>query len=70
MIAVGEKTAQLDELAKKVAEYYEAKTADMADNFSKLIQPFVIAIVGVIVGGIVLAIMLPMTELIGGVDKL
>lgn len=70
MIAVGEKTAQLDELTKKVAEYYEAKTADMADNFSKLIQPFVIAIVGLVVGSIVLAIMLPMTKLIGGVDAL
>lgn len=70
MIAVGEKTAQLDDLSKKVAEYYESKTADMADNFSKLIQPFIIAIVGTMVGGIVLAIMLPMTKLIGGVDGL
>jgi type IV pilus assembly protein PilC len=70
MIAVGEKTAQLDDLTKKIAEYYESKTADMAENFSKLIQPFVIAIVGALVGGIVLAIMLPMTKLIGGIDSL
>lgn len=70
MISVGEKTAQMDDLAKQIAEYYESKTADMADNFSKLIQPFVIAIVGAMVGGIVLAIMLPMTELIGGIDSI
>jgi type IV pilus assembly protein PilC len=70
MISVGEKTAQMDDLTKQIAEYYESKTADMAENFSKLIQPFVIAIVGAMVGAIVLAIMLPMTELIGGIDSI
>jgi type IV pilus assembly protein PilC len=70
MLAVGEKTAQVDELSRKIAEYYEAKTANMADNFSKLIQPFIIALVGGLVGAIVLAIMLPMTKLLSGIDSL
>jgi type IV pilus assembly protein PilC len=70
MISVGEKTAQLDELMRKIAEYYESKTADMAENFSKIIQPFIIAIVGSMVAAIVLAIMLPMTKLISGIDAL
>ncbi len=70
MIAVGEKTAQLDELTRKIAEYYDAKSANMAENFSTLIQPFIIAIVGSLVGTVVLAIMLPMTKLIGGIDAL
>lgn len=70
MMSVGEKTAQVDELAKKIAEYYELKAATMADNFSKLIQPFIILIVGGLVGVVILAIMLPMTELLSGIDSL
>lgn len=70
MFAVGEKTAQLDELAAKTADYFEAKVSNMANNFSKIIQPFIIAIVGGMVGVVVLAVMLPMTELLGGIDSL
>jgi type IV pilus assembly protein PilC len=70
MMNVGEKTAQVDDLAKKIAEYYELKAATMADNFSKLIQPFIILIVGTLVGAVILAIMLPMTELLSGIDNL
>jgi type IV pilus assembly protein PilC len=70
MISVGEKTAQIDELTRKTAEYYESKVAYMADNFAKLIQPFIILIVGGMVGVVVLSIMLPMTKLIGGIDAL
>lgn len=70
MISVGEKTAQIDELAQKTAEYYEDKVSYMADNFTKLIQPFIILIVGSLVGIVVLSIMLPMTKLIGGIEAL
>lgn len=70
MMAIGEKTAQIDELALKVANYYDMKTREMADNFSKIIQPFIILFVGSLVGVVVLAIMLPMTELLGGIDSL
>lgn len=70
MISIGEKTAQIDELTAKVAKYYDMKTKEMADNFSKLIQPFIILFVGSLVGVVVLAIMLPMTSLLGGIDSL
>jgi type IV pilus assembly protein PilC len=70
MISVGERTAQIDELTKKTAEYYESKVGYMADNFAKLIQPFIILIVGSMVGVVVLSIMLPMTKLIGGIEAL
>ena len=70
MFAVGERTAQLDDLAAKTADYYEAKVATMATNFSKIIQPFIIAVVGGMVGIVVLAVMLPMTELLGGIEGL
>jgi len=70
MIAIGERTAQIDELTSKVAKYYDMKTKEMAENFSKLIQPFIILFVGALVGVVVLAIMLPMTELLSGIDSL
>lgn len=70
MISVGERTAQIDELTQKTAEYYESKVRYMADNFAKLIQPFIILIVGSMVGIVVLSIMLPMTKLIGGIEAL
>ena len=70
MISIGEKTAQIDDLTAKVAKYYDMKTREMADNFSKIIQPFIILFVGTLVGVVVLAIMLPMTELLSGVDSL
>jgi type IV pilus assembly protein PilC len=70
MIAIGERTAQIDDLAAKVAKYYDMKTKEMAENFSKIIQPFIILFVGTLVGVVVLAIMLPMTELLSGIDSL
>lgn len=70
MFAVGERTAQIDDLASKTADYYEEKVSTMAENFSKLVQPFIVAIVGGLVAVVVLAIMLPMTELLGGIDAL
>lgn len=70
MIAIGERTAQIDDLTAKIAKYYDMKTKEMAENFSKLIQPFIILFVGTLVGVVVLAIMLPMTELLSGIDSL
>lgn len=70
MIAIGERTAQIDDLAAKVSKYYDMKTKEMAENFSKLIQPFIILFVGTLVGVVVLAIMLPMTELLSGIDSI
>lgn len=70
MIAIGERTAQIDDLTAKIAKYYDMKTREMAENFSKLIQPFIILFVGTLVGVVVLAIMLPMTELLSGIDSL
>lgn len=70
MMSVGEKTAQVDDLARKIAEYYEQKAANMAENFSKIIQPLIILVVGGLVAMVILAIMLPMTELLSGIDNL
>ncbi len=65
MVSVGERTAQLDSITAKLAYYYGEKVGYLADNLTKLLQPFIIAVVGLIVGIVVLAIMLPMSQLIG-----
>ena len=70
LMSVGEKTAQIDDLASKIANYYETKVIDMADNLSKLLQPIIIAVVGGIVAVIALAVMLPLSQLVGNVGQM
>ncbi|MEB1807658.1 MAG: type II secretion system F family protein [Bacillaceae bacterium] len=60
MIKVGEETGQLDTMLEKVADFYEEDVEQMASRMSAIIEPLMIVILGVIVGTIVLAAMLPM----------
>lgn len=63
MIQVGERTGALDSMLEKVADFYEADVDAMADRLKALIEPIMILILAVIVGGIVLAVMLPSFKL-------
>lgn len=63
MVAVGEQTAQLDTVAAKIADYYEEEVDVAVQNFTKLLEPFIIVLVGASVGTIVGAIMLPIIQL-------
>ncbi|PIQ77216.1 pilus assembly protein PilC [Candidatus Peregrinibacteria bacterium CG11_big_fil_rev_8_21_14_0_20_46_8] len=63
MISVGEQTAQLDTIAEKIALYYEDEVDTAVAGISKVIEPFIIVIIGVAVGAIVAAIMLPIIQL-------
>lgn len=60
MVAIGEETGQLDTMLEKIADFYEEDVEQMATRLSAIIEPIMIAIVGGIVGLIVLAAMLPM----------
>ena len=69
MVAVGEKSGRLEEMLSKIAQFYEEQTDAMVVGLSSLIEPLVIAFLGIIVGGIVVALFLPiikMTQYIGG----
>jgi type IV pilus assembly protein PilC len=59
MIAVGEKSGRLEDMLTKIAEFYEEQTDSMVAGLSSLIEPVVIAFLGVIVGGIVVSLFLP-----------
>ena len=63
MIAVGEESGSLDEMSGKVADFYEADVDDLVDNLSSLLEPLIMAILGVLVGGLVVAMYLPIFKL-------
>jgi type IV pilus assembly protein PilC len=63
MIAVGEESGSLDAMAAKVADFYEADVDAAVDGMSSLLEPLIMAILGVLVGGMVIAMYLPIFKL-------
>jgi type IV pilus assembly protein PilC len=68
MIGVGEQTGQLEKMLTKIADFYDDQVDAAVAGMTSLIEPLVIALLGVLIGGIVIALFLPIfkiTELIG-----
>jgi type IV pilus assembly protein PilC len=63
MIAVGEESGSLDQMAGKVAEFYELEVDTAVDSMSSLLEPLIMAILGVLVGSLVIAMYLPIFKL-------
>jgi type IV pilus assembly protein PilC len=63
MIAVGEEAGSLDAMAGKVATFYEAEVDNAVDSMSSLLEPLIMVVLGVLVGGLVIAMYLPIFEL-------
>ena len=63
MIAVGEESGSLDTMSAKVAEFYEAEVDSAVDSMSSLMEPLIMAVLGVLVGGMVIAMYLPIFKL-------
>jgi type IV pilus assembly protein PilC len=63
MIAVGEESGSLDEMSSKVADFFEEDVDNAVDNLSSLLEPMIMAILGVLVGGLVVAMYLPIFKL-------
>ncbi|HXF74841.1 MAG TPA: type II secretion system F family protein [Methylomirabilota bacterium] len=69
MVAVGESTGGLDAMLKKVAELYEEEVDDAVANLTAMMEPMIMVILGVVLGGLVIAMYLPifqMGSLVGG----
>jgi type IV pilus assembly protein PilC len=64
MIAVGEETGALDELLEKIADFYDAEVEATVDALTSLIEPLLIVVMGVTVGGMVIALYMPMFSII------
>ncbi|MEO6593755.1 MAG: type II secretion system F family protein, partial [Planctomycetota bacterium] len=63
MMAIGERSGALDTLLEKIAEFYDQQVEAEVKGLTSMIEPIMITIMGVIVGGIVLAVFLPIFKL-------
>lgn len=63
MVAVGEESGSLDEMSGKVADFYEEEVDNAVDSMSSLLEPLIMAILGVLVGGLVIAMYLPIFKM-------
>ncbi len=63
MVAIGEESGELDKMLGKVADFYEQEVDDAVDSLSSLIEPMIMAFLGVVVGGLVIAMYLPIFKM-------
>lgn len=63
MTTIGEESGSLDEMLDKVAEYYEAEVDNMVDNLTTLLEPIIMAVLGILVGGLMVAMYLPIFQI-------
>lgn len=63
MMAVGENTGQLDKMLEKVADFYEAEVEALVGGLTKLIEPFILVFLGGTVGGMMIAMYLPIFKM-------
>jgi type IV pilus assembly protein PilC len=70
MITIGEQTGGLDEMLNKVADFYDAEVDQAVENLMAAMEPIIMIVLGVVVGGMLMAMYLPIfklaTEFIGG----
>ncbi len=64
MIAIGERTGALELLLEKIAEFYDSQVKAQVKGLTSLIEPLLIGIMGVVVGGVVLAIFMPILDMV------
>ena len=63
LTAIGEESGNLDEMLEKVAEHYEGVVDDLVDNLTALMEPMIMAVLGVLVGGLIIAMYLPIFQM-------
>jgi Type II secretory pathway, component PulF len=63
MTAIGEESGSLDEMLGKVATFYEDEVDNMVDGLTSLMEPMIMAVLGVLVGGLIIAMYLPIFQL-------
>ncbi|MCW8091612.1 type II secretion system F family protein [Alteromonas sp. ASW11-130] len=63
MIAIGEESGAVDEMLSKIATIYEAEVDDMVDGLTSLLEPLIMAVLGVVIGGLIIAMYLPIFQM-------
>jgi len=65
MISVGESTGALDAMLQKIADFYEEEVDQAVENMTSLIEPFMLVFLGVVIGGLVISMYLPVFKMAG-----
>ncbi|MBC7192843.1 type II secretion system F family protein [Marinobacter sp.] len=63
LTSIGEESGNLDEMLEKVADHYESVVDDMVDNLTTLMEPMIMAVLGVLVGGLIVGMYLPIFQM-------
>ena len=63
MVSIGEESGSLDDMLDKVAVYYENEVDNAVDGLTSMMEPLIMAILGVLVGGLVIAMYLPIFQM-------
>ncbi len=63
MVAIGEEAGSLDTMTSKVADFYEEEVDNLVDSLTSLLEPMIMAVLGVMVGGLVIAMYLPIFKM-------
>lgn len=63
MAAIGEESGALDEMLDKVASFYEGEVDNMVDNLTALLEPMIMSVLGILVGGLMIAMYLPIFQM-------
>ena len=67
MIGVGEQTGAMDQMLQKIADFYEDEVDSAVSSMTSLIEPVMMAFLGVVVGGLIVAMYLPIFKLAGNI---
>jgi type IV pilus assembly protein PilC len=68
MIGVGEQTGAMDQMLQKIADFYEEEVDTAVAGLTSLIEPIMMAFLGVVVGGLIIAMYLPIFKLAGNIQ--
>jgi type IV pilus assembly protein PilC len=63
MVAIGEESGALDSMLSKVADFFEAEVDDAVDALSSLMEPIIMVVLGTLIGGMVVAMYLPIFKM-------
>ena len=63
MVAIGEESGQLDAMLGKIADWYEQEVDDAVEALTSLLEPIIMAVLGVLIGGLVIAMYLPIFKM-------
>jgi len=63
MVAIGEEAGSLDAMLSKVADFYEEEVDNAVDGLSSLMEPMIMGVLGVLIGGLVIAMYLPIFKM-------